>query len=146
MLAVLLGFSCGTPLTASADASSADDCTALTGSVLKESGDDWQDHPTAAGVQLAYLAGRPSEAGFFKYRLRFPAGFKAPAHHHSVDLHMTVLCGAVQLGLAEQPVVDLSALGHQRFPAGLVHTEASAQGAVLEITGIGPVVTMATEP
>lgn len=149
-LALVLAFSCGAAFSAAA-ASNPDDCAALVGSVPNGSAPNgsaaaWQDHPTAAGVQLSYLAGRPSEAGFFKYRLRFPAGFSAAAHRHSVDLHMTVLCGGVQLGLGDQPVADLGAGGYQHFPAGLVHTEASAQGAVLEITGIGPVETTPVEP
>lgn len=120
------------------------ECPALQAGLAAE----WQPHPSAAGVRVAYLVGRPSEQGFFKYRLQFPAGFALPPHVHGVALHTTVLCGSLSLQLGppgQASFQQLDAGMHRVFEAALVHAETSPNGAVLEITGLGPVTTTMLE-
>lgn len=110
----------------------------------------WAAHPKAVGVFIQYLVGKPTDPGFFKYRLQLPAGFDLPAHTHGNDLAMSVLCGSMRLRTG-----DNDALGPPRalatgaaayFPAGSAHAEASPDGAVIEVSGIGPMSTQMLAP
>jgi quercetin dioxygenase-like cupin family protein len=51
------------------------------------------------GAQLALLSGNPETKGLFTIRLRFPAGYTVPPHHHTTDEHVTVMSGKMALGM-----------------------------------------------
>jgi hypothetical protein len=110
----------------------------------------WAAHPRVVGVFIQYLVGKPSDPGFFKYRLQFPPGFDLPAHSHSNDLAMSVLCGNMRIRISEGPSLGaprtLSIAAAAYYPAGSVHAEASPDGAVIEVTGIGPMSTQMLVP
>src|SRR5204862_7412127 len=55
-----------------------------------------------AGAQAAVLDGDPSKAGLFTIRLKVPDGYAITGHWHSMVGHMTVVNGAVGLGLWDQ--------------------------------------------
>src|SRR5437773_3008940 len=51
------------------------------------------------GAQMAVLDGNPNGVGgVYTLRLKFPAGYRFPAHWHPKTEHLTVLSGSFQLG------------------------------------------------
>lgn len=110
----------------------------------------WAAHPKVAGVFIQYLVGKPSGPGFFKYRLQFPPGFELPAHSHGNALAMSVLCGSMRIRTSDGPALGaprtLPTAAAAYYPAGSVHAEASPDGAVIEVTGIGPMSTQMLVP
>ena len=73
-----------------------------------------------AGAQLAVLDGDPGKPGFFSVRLKFPDGYKIPAHWHPTDENIVVLQGTFRAGMGNA----LSESGLHEFPVGLVHPDA----------------------
>lgn len=52
------------------------------------------------GLQVAVLSGDPSVAGKpYAVRVRFPAGYRFPAHWHPMDENLTVISGTFHLGM-----------------------------------------------
>jgi hypothetical protein len=102
----------------------------------------WKPHPTAAGVRVQYLVGSPGAPGYFRYRLDLAPGFVLAPHSHGAALNMVVLCGAVEItrldAAGEGKPVRFTPQSFARFEPGEPHAEASADGAVLEVTGVGP--------
>lgn len=61
----------------------------------------WVDAPGApSGVKMAVLWGDPTKGAFGAIH-KFPAGFKAPLHTHSSDLHCVVVSGTLIHGEAD---------------------------------------------
>lgn len=61
----------------------------------------WIDAPGApAGVKMAVLWGDPTKGPHGAIH-KFPAGFKAPLHTHSADLHEIVISGTIIHGEAD---------------------------------------------
>jgi len=120
-------------------------CPAL--SAGPDSGMPWQESPGVPGRSMIVLQGGRALPGLFIERLKFRAGFRAPAHVHSEPLYVTVLCGTALLGWGPDP--DSSRL--QRYPVGAFfvippdqpHYEWFDREAVVEVVGIGPVRTWA---
>src|ERR1700751_4455933 len=54
------------------------------------------------GAQLALAAGDPSKEGLFTMRLKMPANYKVPAHHHPTDEFVTVISGDFRVGLGDK--------------------------------------------
>ena len=54
------------------------------------------------GAQLAVLSGDPGKEGMFTIRLKFPANYAIPAHHHPADEHVTVLSGRTYYGMSDK--------------------------------------------
>src|SRR3954449_8766162 len=54
-----------------------------------------------AGAQLAVLSGDPGKEGMFTMRIKFPAGFTVPPHHHPSDELVTVIDGDFALGMGD---------------------------------------------
>lgn len=110
----------------------------------------WAAHPKVVGVFIQYLVGKPTDTGFFKYRLQLPAGFDLPAHTHGNDLAMTVLCGSMRIRTGDNdalgPPQALGTGAAAYYPAGSIHAEASPDGAVIEVSGIGPMSTQMLAP
>ncbi len=104
----------------------------------------WIDKPAGfpAGVKMANLEGDPAKPGPFTIRLFAPAGMKVPAHWHPADEQITVLSGAIHMGLGE--VFDKSKT--HKYPAGsfLVmpaesrHFAWVAEDTIVQIHAMGP--------
>jgi quercetin dioxygenase-like cupin family protein len=94
------------------------------------------------GAEIAVLYGDPKKAGPFAMRLRFPAGFRMPAHRHPADEHVTVISGTLHLGQGEKPdaakAKALSAGSFVLVPAGTPHYGWFSEQTVLQLHGTGP--------
>jgi hypothetical protein len=74
------------------------------------------------GAQIAVLEGNPAQAGPVTLRLKFPANFEIPAHWHSKTERVTVLSGALNVGMGDR--LDRHA-SHRLEPGGYVSLPAS---------------------
>jgi hypothetical protein len=54
-----------------------------------------------AGAQVSVLEGNPAEKGAVTLRLRFPANYNIPPHWHSMTERVTVLSGALHVGMGD---------------------------------------------
>ncbi len=95
------------------------------------------------GAQIAVLYGDPGKPGPFVFRLKFPAGYKVAAHIHPNDYNVTVLSGAMYLGMGDKfdPAQGqaLNAGGYLHLPKRTHHYEWTNEDTVIELSGIGPV-------
>jgi quercetin dioxygenase-like cupin family protein len=95
-----------------------------------------------AGAQMAVLSGDPSKAGTFVIRLKMPAGYKVPAHHHSTNEFVTVISGDFSLGMGdkldETKSAHLMAEGFAEAPARMNHFAWTKSGAVVQVSADGP--------
>lgn len=55
----------------------------------------------AAGAKISVIEGPLSDARPITARIRFPANYRLPAHHHPVIEHVTVLSGTFHMGMGE---------------------------------------------
>lgn len=64
----------------------------------------WMDGPDGLpkGSQIAVVSGDPAKEGMFTIRLKFPANYAIPAHHHPADEHVTVLSGRTYYGMSDK--------------------------------------------
>ncbi len=96
------------------------------------------------GAQLAVISGDPGKAGPFVIRLKLPAGYKIAPHWHPTDEHVTVLSGAMALGMGEKfDRADLRILpagGYAMLPAEMRHFAMAKTSAVIQVHGMGPFV------
>jgi quercetin dioxygenase-like cupin family protein len=95
------------------------------------------------GTWSAVLYGDPTKKGSeYAVRLKFPDGFKFPAHAHGGAEQVTVLSGTLMVGLGKKfDATKLTALPAGSFamiPANLPHYAAAKGETVIEIHGIGP--------
>jgi len=94
------------------------------------------------GAKLAVVSGDPSRSGPFTIQLRFPPAYVVPPHSHPTDEHVTVLQGALSLGMGS--VEDrnrMKVLGPGKSavaPANMAHYASTTQGATVEIKAQGP--------
>ena len=94
------------------------------------------------GVQMAVLSGDPAKAGQFVIRLKMPADYKIPAHHHPTDEYVTVVSGDLGLGMGDKldpaKSASLTAGGFAVAPKGMSHYAFSKAGAVVQVSAEGP--------
>lgn len=94
------------------------------------------------GAKLAVVSGDPGQAGPFVIRLKFPPGYSVPPHRHPSDEHVTVVHGALTLGMSS--VMDggrRMVLGRGKSiiaPANMNHYASTTQGATIQISSRGP--------
>ena len=94
------------------------------------------------GAKFAVVSGNPGQAGPFVIRLKFPPGYAVPPHRHPAAEHVTVINGAVTLGMG--PMMDSGrpmVLGRGKsivMPANMNHYASTTQGATLQISSRGP--------
>jgi ChrR-like protein with cupin domain len=73
--------------------------------------------PLPAGAEIAVLEGDPHAKGTVTLRLKFPANYDIPAHWHSMTERVTVLTGALNVGMGDK----LDRTASQRLdPGGFV--------------------------
>jgi anti-sigma factor ChrR (cupin superfamily) len=104
----------------------------------------WMDAPPnmPKGGKLAVLQGDPSKPGPFTIRLKAPAGYKIAPHTHTQDENLTVISGAIYLGMGEK--VDaaqahaLKAGGFHYLPGKTAHYAFTKTPSVVQVHGEGP--------
>jgi quercetin dioxygenase-like cupin family protein len=94
------------------------------------------------GAKLAVVSGDPNKPGPFTIQLRFPPAYEVPPHSHPSDEHVTVLEGAISLGMGSVADRDkMKAFGRFKkivAPANMAHYASTTQGATLQISSQGP--------
>lgn len=94
------------------------------------------------GAQAAVLLGSPAKEGPFVLRLKFPAGFAVPPHHHSKDELVTVISGKFGIGTGEKldraAAKQLTPGSFVHLPAGMPHYALADGETVVQINGVGP--------
>jgi Domain of unknown function (DUF4437) len=105
----------------------------------------WTDAPPVLpkGAQIAVLYGDPGKSGPFVFRLKFPADYKVAPHIHPNDYNLTVLAGALYLGMGDKfdPARGqaLNSGGFLHLPKRTHHYEWTTGDTVIELSGAGPV-------
>jgi quercetin dioxygenase-like cupin family protein len=94
------------------------------------------------GAQIAVLAGDPFKAGPFVIRLKMPAGYRIPAHHHPQDENVTVIEGDFSLGMGERldeaKGATLGPGGFATAMANMNHYAWTMGGTVVQVHAEGP--------
>jgi quercetin dioxygenase-like cupin family protein len=103
----------------------------------------WEPNPRVAGLGVARIISKGTEAGPYVYRVKFPKGRVVQAHSHPDDRTYTVLEGTWYIGWGEKyDELKLIALTPGSFytePAGVAHFVATPDGeAIVQVTGTGP--------
>jgi quercetin dioxygenase-like cupin family protein len=104
----------------------------------------WADAPSTLprGAQFVVISGDPSKDGPYVVRLRLPAGYRIPAHHHPTSEYVTVLSGTFYIGMGdkldESKGVELRPGGFAEAPARMNHFAWAGTDAVIQIHGTGP--------
>lgn len=95
------------------------------------------------GAKIAVLFGDPTSNSNYAVRLQFPAGYLIPAHSHPTDENVTVVSGALTMGLGDK--VDKAA-GHEigvggfaKAPANVNHWALAKTTTTIVLFGQGPV-------
>jgi quercetin dioxygenase-like cupin family protein len=112
----------------------------------------WGPAPSSLpkGAKIAVVSGDPGRAGPFVIRLRFPPGYAVPPHRHPSDEHVTVVNGALTLGMSA--VMDegrRTVLGRGDSivaPANMNHYASTTQGATVQISARGPLQVIYVNP
>jgi quercetin dioxygenase-like cupin family protein len=95
-----------------------------------------------AGAQMAVLQGDPSKAELFTVRLRMPNGYRIAPHTHPTDEHVTVISGALHVGMGTTVdpthMLELSAGGFITAPAEHPHSVRAEGPTVVQVHGMGP--------
>jgi len=95
-----------------------------------------------SGGQLAVLSGDPGKEGMFTIRLKFPANYAVPPHHHPTDELVTVIEGQMSIGMGDTldraKAATLNQAGYVALPANMNHYAFTGSGATIQITSHGP--------
>jgi quercetin dioxygenase-like cupin family protein len=104
----------------------------------------WGPAPSVlpAGAQIAVLEGNPSEKGAVTLRLQLPANYAIPAHWHSMTERVTVLSGALHVGMGDRldrrASQALEPGGFVSLPANMRHFAWTATPTIVQINLEGP--------
>lgn len=104
----------------------------------------WGAPPPALpkGAQFAVISGDPSKAGPFVVRVKVPAGYQIPAHWHSTAEYVTVLSGAVNLGMGgkldKKASTALEVGGFAYLPPKMSHFLWASTPATFQVFAQGP--------
>lgn len=104
----------------------------------------WKDGPASlpAGAKIAIVEGDMSKAELFTVRLSFPANYKVPPHWHPAVEHVTVLKGALYMGMGEQfnegAATKLGEGGFGLMPVKQAHFAFTKKRTVIQLHGMGP--------
>jgi len=96
-----------------------------------------------AGATFAVVSGDPSKDGMFTVRIKLPANYVVPPHHHPTDEKVGVVDGTLSYGMGDK--LNKAAAGtlnkgyHITMQAGMNHwVYTSDAGATIYITAMGP--------
>jgi anti-sigma factor ChrR (cupin superfamily) len=105
---------------------------------------EWAPAPNFVpeGAEISVLSGNPSKDGPYVLRMKIPAGYKVPAHHHPTTEMVTVISGDFHLGMGdkldEEKGVLLTAGGYAEAPASMSHFAWAGSPTIIQIHGQGP--------
>ena len=104
----------------------------------------WVNAPAALqpGAKMAVVKGDPTQPGLFTMRLRFPANYRVDPHWHTADEHITVISGALFLGMGETfdraKGKELPVGTFNWMTAGTRHFAWTERETEIQLHGIGP--------
>lgn len=104
----------------------------------------WAEGPPSIpdGARATVLYGSPGESGLFALRLKLPAGYVLPPHHHSQPEVVTVISGTFHLGMGDTVDRDsaraLEAGSFFAFPPGMTHYAFTEEETVIQLNSTGP--------
>ena len=101
----------------------------------------WATGPASLppGAQVAVLYGDPSKEGLFAMRLKFPKGYRIPAHTHPKPEVITVISGVFRLATAvDHGAKALPAGSFVAMEPGLVHQAGADEETVVQLNSTGP--------
>ena len=94
------------------------------------------------GAEFAVLSGDPSKDGLYVVRLKMPAGYKIPAHHHPTTENVTVVSGNFHIGMGdyldEKKGIELTSGGYGEAPAKMNHYAWVTSPTIVQVHGQGP--------
>lgn len=106
----------------------------------------WEAAPPVLpkGAEIAVLSGDPTKDGPYVLRLKLPANYAIPAHHHPTAENVTVLSGSFYAGMGDKMDKTKAAAfepgGFASLPANMNHFAWAASDTVIQVHGIGPFV------
>lgn len=96
-----------------------------------------------AGAEVAVVSGDPFKAGPYVMRLKFPANYDIPAHSHPTDENVSVVSGALLVGMGDKldhaAGKSLAPGGFGLLPAGMNHYAFTRAATTILLFGQGPV-------
>jgi uncharacterized protein DUF4437 len=94
------------------------------------------------GAKLAVLYGDPGKPGAYVLRLAAPANYRIPPHWHTQTENLTIVSGALYLGMGDKLVAKqaqaLKAGGYHYLPAKMHHYAFTKAATVIQVSGEGP--------
>ena len=106
----------------------------------------WMDVAGAglpAGAKMAVVKGDPGKAGAFTIRIKMPANYTVPPHHHPADEVVRVMGdGTLSYGMGDK--LDRSNVGsltkgyHVTMAAGMNHYVFTSDPIEVQVDGTGP--------
>lgn len=105
----------------------------------------WGPPPPAlpAGAEVAVLSGDPAVPGSqFTLRVKMPVGYKVRPHWHPSDEHLTVVQGALMVGMGdkfdEASMKTLTVGSFAVMPKEMRHYVQAKDATILQVHGTGP--------
>jgi quercetin dioxygenase-like cupin family protein len=94
------------------------------------------------GAQITVLSGDPSKNAPYVIRLKIPAGYQIPAHHHPTVENVTVLSGSFHAGMGDKLDQKNAATfepgGFVSMPANMNHYAWATSETIVQVHGEGP--------
>jgi Domain of unknown function (DUF4437) len=94
------------------------------------------------GAMIAVLSGDPFKDGPYVVRLKMPASYQIPAHHHPTTENVTVLSGSFHAGMGDRLDADKGQTfvpgGFVSMPAGMNHYAWATTETIVQVHGNGP--------
>ena len=94
------------------------------------------------GAQIAVLSGDPSKNAPYVIRLKMPANYQIPAHHHPTTENVTVLSGSFHAGMGDKldqkKAQTFEPGGFVSMPANMNHYAWAQSETVVQVHGDGP--------
>jgi hypothetical protein len=118
---------------------------AATAGGVQAKGLKWGAAPPAlpAGAKMAVVKGDPGKAADFTVRLKVPANYAVPPHHHPTDETVRVVsAGKLSYGMGDK--ADPANAGslekgyHVVMQAGMNHWVSTTEPLEMEVSGMGP--------
>lgn len=113
---------------------------------------NWGPAPASLpkGAEIAVLAGDPSKNDSFVVRLKMPASYQLPAHHHPTTENVTVLTGSFYAGMGDKLDMDKGQTfapgGFVSMPAGMNHFAWATTETIVQVQGNGPFAIVYVDP
>ena len=95
-----------------------------------------------AGARFTVVQGDPSQTGLYTVRLEMPPGYTIKPHTHPTDEHVTVISGALVLGMGDtvrtRGATLLTSGGFITAKAQMHHFAVARGRTVVQVHGEGP--------